>query len=341
MSWSTPISPDAPSGADMEYESIFAELETAAIATPEQQYGDTVIAGKGPDWQQVLTLATTLSTQTKDLRVLVLLTRALTHLHGLQGTLYGLRSAHTVLDQFWDSVHPQLTIDGEDDPQMRFNALSEFGAIDGLGADMRQSAALTSHLGVFSVKDLDRLWDTGATEINGINVNRLQLKQIVDDISESNNSVALRLPRLIVEQLDAMLVLCQHHLGSEFQPDYGMLKRPLQRLAMLFEGRQDVAAGASPVPSGSQAVETVPQAGLASTGIPLGLASRKDAIHCLELACQYIENSEPTNPAPLLIRRAIKLMEMNFMDIIKHLAPDGLNQAMFITGAEASEEDGN
>ena len=64
------------------------------------------------------------------------------------------------------------------------------------------------------------------------------------------------------------------------------------------------------------------------------IQSRRDAVRQLELVCRYLEVNEPTNPAPFLIRRAIKVMEMNFMDILKNMAPEGLTQASFITGVD-------
>ncbi|MPM81755.1 hypothetical protein SDC9_128812 [bioreactor metagenome] len=57
----------------------------------------------------------------------------------------------------------------------------------------------------------------------------------------------------------------------------------------------------------------------------------------LEAVCRYLERSEPTNPAQLMIRRAMTLMEMNFMDILKHLAPEGLTQASFVTGIDPTD----
>ena len=103
VDWSKAVSEAEPSGKNTEYDTKFAELENAAISTTEQQYGATVIAGKEPDWQQMLRLATDLSLQTRDLRVLLLLTRAMTRIHGLKGLLYGLNSVNTVSRQFWDS----------------------------------------------------------------------------------------------------------------------------------------------------------------------------------------------------------------------------------------------
>jgi len=330
VEWRAPITPEAPSGPDMQYEDAYAELEAAATTTPEQQYGNTLIAGKKADWQQVLALAGALSQQTRDLRIVLLLTRALTQLHGLPGMLSGLQAGVAVLEQFWDSVHPQLRHDGEDDPHLRFNALSEFGASDGLGADLRQSAALTSDLGVFTIKDLERLWETGSVEIDAVPVNRAQLMQIVADMRAAGTADALHLPRRIIDQLDAIQAICQQHWDELLQPDYSALKRPLQRLEALFEP-------AHKVPGGGE--ETDDAALPRDEGMPPALASRADAIRCLKAACQFIEHSEPTNPAPLLIRRAIAMMGMNFMDIIKHIAPDGLHQASFVTGVEATGDD--
>jgi len=43
--------------------------------------------------------------------------------------------------------------------------------------------------------------------------------------------------------------------------------------------------------------------------------------------------NEPTNPAPLLIRRAQRVMTMPFLDIIRELAPEAAGQVENITGS--------
>ena len=62
------------------------------------------------------------------------------------------------------------------------------------------------------------------------------------------------------------------------------------------------------------------------------LRSREDAIRMLDKACEWIERNEPSNPAPLLIRRAQRLMSKNFMEIIRDLIPDGIDQVTRIAG---------
>ena len=54
----------------------------------------------------------------------------------------------------------------------------------------------------------------------------------------------------------------------------------------------------------------------------------------LEKICEFIEKTEPANPAPLFIRRGQRLMTKNFVEIMQELAPDSLNQIKQITGLE-------
>ena len=335
IDWAMPISAAEPAGKNTEFDTKYAELETAAISNPEQQYGDTVIAAKDPDWQHVLRLAIDLSVETKDLRVMLWLTRALTRMYGLSGLNYGLQSVNTVCQLFWTQLHPQLEIDGETDPQMRFSVFSDFGDVAALVADMRQSVLLPSHIGAFSVKDLERLVDNGSIEMNGIAVTNTHISEIVQEQAKTDNSVLLETPAKIIEHIAAIQQRCQQELGREFEPDLLTLTRPLQKILKLIDGYN---AGHDVSQSDTVTTESERQAYVKTAVAAGNINSRKDAVRQLELACHYLEKNEPTNPAPLLIRRAIKVMEMSFMDIVKNMATDGLNQAMFITGAEAGED---
>ncbi len=52
----------------------------------------------------------------------------------------------------------------------------------------------------------------------------------------------------------------------------------------------------------------------------------------LEKACQFMERTEPSHPAPMLIRRAQRLMELNFFQIIEELVPEGLQKIESLAG---------
>ncbi|MCS4292973.1 type VI secretion system protein ImpA [Comamonas sp. BIGb0152] len=332
LDWAAPVSEAQPAGKNTEFDTQYAELETAAIHSPEQQYGDTLIAAKEPDWPQVLALATALSAQTKDLRVLLWLTRALTRMHGLAGLHYGLQSVHTVCQLFWEQVHPQLDVDGDADPHMRYSVFCDFGDINALVADMRQSEVLPSHIGALTVKDLERLHDSGSIELNGIFVTTNQVAQILEEQRQAAGAPILDQLEGILDLVAQLQSRCREQLGSDYEPDLQALRRPLEKICKLMRS-DDVAA------SGNAATQPSEAHALGAMAAMVGdLHSRKDAIRQLELVCRYLEQHEPSNPAPLLIRRAIKVMDMGFMDIVRHMAPDGLNQAMFITDAEPSDQ---
>jgi type VI secretion system protein ImpA len=52
--------------------------------------------------------------------------------------------------------------------------------------------------------------------------------------------------------------------------------------------------------------------------------------------CEWLERNEPSNPAPLLIRRSQRLMTKSFIDIIRDLVPDGLSQVEKLAGTDLS-----
>ena len=73
----------------------------------------------------------------------------------------------------------------------------------------------------------------------------------------------------------------------------------------------------------------------ASAGIH-AIESRKDAVRAIELVCAYLERSEPTNPAQLFLRRAGRIIEMNFLQLVDELAPDALKDVSRIMGVDPS-----
>jgi len=332
INWDSPISADFPAGPDMQYSPEFAELEAAATGTPEQQYGSVLIPAKAPEWQHVLELATKLSKETQDLRVLLPISRALTRLHGLPGLKAGLGILDSLLKHRWEHVHPQILIDGQEDPQVRFGVLSEFAAVDGLIGDIRQATALQTPLGAFTVRDLERIADQGSVELNGVSVSREQLDQMVRDLGQSETA-ALKLPGQLVQMLGEIRQGIEARSGSEFTPDLTPLKRPLERISSLLQAAmQTETETGEPAEAGE-----LPASATDSLSIPGTLTSRAAVIKAMDAICAYLERNEPTNPVPLLIRRARRLMDMSFLDIVKDVSPDGVNQVMFLVGE--TEED--
>jgi type VI secretion system protein ImpA len=127
--------------------------------------------------------------------------------------------------------------------------------------------------------------------------------------------------------------------GPGTGPDFTDLGKLLAEIVRYID-RYAVAAA----PGGGEAVpaadddSSAPSAAPVRGGSAMSIASltevtsRADALRLLDLACQYYRRHEPSSPLPLLVERAQRLAEKNFLDILRDLAPDGVMQAQTIIG---------
>ena len=117
------ISPDNPCGENLEYDPAFQEMERMVLSKPEQQLGDIIIPAEEPNWREVRQQAIDLLARSKDLRIAVYLIQALTQTHGLGGLNDGLAVLQRLLEQYWDTIYPELDEEDNNDPTMRINTL--------------------------------------------------------------------------------------------------------------------------------------------------------------------------------------------------------------------------
>jgi type VI secretion system protein ImpA len=321
----SPLAADAPCGADLEYDPAFLALQEAAAGKPEQQYGDTVIAAQEPDWESVNDQALQLAMRTRDLRVAVWLVRSGARLTGLSGAVRGLQLVRALVEQHWDHLHPQLDASDHNDPTARVNALQPLLHANAGLADLR-AASLTGRRGALTVRDLELalghaepLAGESASTEEGV------LKGVAAAIAESADLATLMLagPAAVQGLADSL----DQRLASTQGLDFGPLRKLLQWVAdaaLRATGAAGLATGA-----GAQGPAVAVATG---AGAGLFIGSREDAIRALERACEWIERNEPSNPAPLLIRRSQRLMSKNFIDIVRDLIPDGVDQVEKIAG---------
>jgi type VI secretion system protein ImpA len=62
------------------------------------------------------------------------------------------------------------------------------------------------------------------------------------------------------------------------------------------------------------------------------VSSREDVLRALDRVCEYYRRQEPSSPVPVLLERAKRLVGMDFLAIIKDLAPTGLHEVETIRG---------
>jgi type VI secretion system protein ImpA len=65
--------------------------------------------------------------------------------------------------------------------------------------------------------------------------------------------------------------------------------------------------------------------------------TREDVIRLLDKICDYYHDHEPSSPIPLLLRRAKRVATMDFLELLRELAPGGLPEAEVLKGSAEAE----
>jgi type VI secretion system protein ImpA len=327
-----PVSSDSPCGENLEYDADFMAMEQATQGKAEQQFGDTIIPAEPADWNKVEKLAAGLLQRTKDLRVMLALTRAWTQLKGLPGYASGVQLINQTLEQYWDGLFPEIWYDGEADPFFRINALAALGDSSALTAAVRQAPLIRHATDVITLRDAAALLDGSKTVTSDYPGGRSRL---LDELAQGGHP-GVEAIAAIVASLESLRDFLTEKLSGSGVPEMSQLMRTLQRVAEVSQ-TTDLGALMSTTPA---AQSPSAEANMAQSAAPAAaqdwrtanLTSRDDAQLMLEKVKQYFTQHEPSHPAPLMIERVQRMVEMDFMDIIRDLAPDGVHQLENIFG---------
>ena len=339
------LADDNPAGPDLEYDQDFLALEQSQRVKEERQFGDTIIPAEPPDWKLVLAQASALGQRTRDLRVACAMTRALTHLHGLGGLACGMRIIDRLCRDLWAHVFPMLDESDGNDPTLRMNALAPLASADDLLADIRSAPLVAARgLGSCCVRDLEI--GLGVLQVNPDQAREgpslAEIEAMVAaacnqgsfdaDAAQQAIDITRGLQSFLSEQVAADAPNLQP-LVLRLKPIADFLKRAVPQTthenadAAVADPNDGAAAAAATVASsGFGSAATLPASALGE------IRSSKDAARMLDLVCAYFEKHEPTNPAPLLLRRAQRLATMNFYDIVRDIAPDALSSVELVAG---------
>jgi type VI secretion system protein ImpA len=325
------VSDAAPAGPNLEDDASFAELATAAKGKPEQQFGETVIPGEEPDWRQVKNMALSLVGKTRDLRVGVTLTRALMVTDGVEGAADGLSLMQGWLDNMWDAVHPQLD-PADPDPIQRTNtlaALDDYDAGVRIARDMPIVAA--PRVGRFSYKDVlvatNKLpAPAGQTDAPSFAAIEAAFQDSsVEDVQKTAADLGRALEAIAgIEKSFSNQVGAAR--GVTLNELKGVLKGAHQTVIEQLAKKAPAAVG----DLGGE-VAGAPAAAAQAAGV---IRTRDDALKTLDKLCDYFDSNEPSSPVPILLRRAKRLINKSFMDIVRDMASNGVSQVELLRGSE-------
>jgi type VI secretion system protein ImpA len=333
------ISPDSPCGENLEYDSDFVLLEQSARGKAEQQFGDTIVPAEEPEWVEVRRLALDLCKRTRDLRVFDYLTRASIRTHGYAGLSDALALLRGSVERYWDTVHPQLDPDDDNDPTARVNIIGSLCDPQTILQAVRQAPLVRSRaFGRFGLRDLaiasgelpapagmDAPPTMQAIEGAFLDMSLEDLKAMADAV------------RAAAEQVRAIESAVTGKVGASNAASLDPLTRLLKEAGKAVETRLAArggggAEGAAASADGQAVNGHALNGGTAPLSMTGQLQSREDVVRMLDKICEYYARAEPSSPVPLLLERAKKLVPMNFMEIVQDLIPDGATQAQLYRG---------
>lgn len=334
-----PIDEQAPSGPNLEYAPEFQALEELARPRQERALGTGILVPEAPEWRQVAESAAQLLLRSKDLRLGVLLSSARLHQDGLVGWADGVGLLRQLLERFWDDVHPRLDTDEDNDPTERINAIAALGDNEQTLVHLRHVRLFEGlHPGHFSLRDLRIAQGTlklGADE----SIEIPEAAAIDACLRDCPLDALLGVDAALdVAQIDVAAIV---HVFTERTPGHGPDLAPLihdlselraflrpyiaERTGVLASDQADAAANAG----GDSASIAAPRAH--------ALEHPDDVRRMLDQLCEYYARREPSSPIPLLLRRAQRLVGLDFAALMRDLAPRGIDELQVVSGQDHAD----
>jgi type VI secretion system protein ImpA len=296
-------------------------LQQAAASKPERQVGDAVMPAQEPEWREVVTRSEALLGRTKHLGVAALLARAYCKQGGYLGAVNGLALVRGLVERYWDGLHPLLDPD-DGSAMMRLNTLASFTVGEDGARDLLREMAfapLDASLGKAGLRVRDLTLAFGAAKAEG------------GEATPTEQGVSAALGVLLAQRADLAQALRDGHAHAQAIKSVldGRAPSEAPDLNALVKLTQAVANAANRVQGGGAAAGDAAAAG--STA-----AAGTRAVGAMDQVCEWFAQNEPSHPAPYVIQRAKRLVKMNFLEIIRDLAPEGMRQVEEVVGKEVS-----
>jgi len=335
--WLEPVSEDEPCGPDLEYDNDFLALTQAAAGKPETQFAPA----EPPDWRAVFSQAEELNARSRDLRIANLWLRARLRLEGFATLAPGLRLFEQLLTRWWDELHPRPE-DG--DAFARVNVLNELTSLEATLGDVRASLVLNDRgIGQVSVRDIEIAVGDLAPRDDESPPSRGQIESMLADAVADNPQVNTQASDALAA-LDALIDCLSTRLGYGEQPDFSALRNMLDNVAAVSPSPVSIGADSDDLAgmlndlgiddSAGGGDDAPVRRGRGGGGALGAIESRADAVRAIELVCAYLDKHEPTNPAADLLRRAQRLIDRNFLQLVREFAPEAVNEVARMLGVD-------
>ena len=336
---------DDPSGENLEYDFDFMQLQIAAEPGQERQAGTEILAAEDPDFKDVEAKAIAVLERSHDLRAAVILAAAVLHTKGMRGFADAVAYVKGCLTEHWDTCHPQLDADDDNDPTMRINAVVGLAGEATVLSGLRRVALTNSrNFGRLNLRDLQMAsGELPPPEDQAPPFDRATVAAAFTDTGEEAVAETLAAVKAVQADLKAIEAVFSAQTPG-YGPDLDELKKMMAQIARYVgehvsgvevdvDDAEDDSAG-----GGGAAASSAPRRG-GGGAMPGSIETAQDARAALDKVMEYFRRYEPSSPVPIILERAKRLVGADFMTIMKDMAPAGLDSVMMIGGITEDEDD--
>ena len=341
------ITPEAPSGEkELSGDPAFIDLGIAIQGTPERELGGKIVQeAKPPNWPEIQNAAFELLTRTHDLRVAMFLMRAMLNIKGVAGLYTGLELLGGFIERYWDTLFPRIDPQDNDNPIERINILSALSEGHDI-IDPLMNATLCSPQPMVRISLRDIHVATGKIVVKDQEKQSAPSLAMIEKAFKDCDVKELQTTKDAINEsiisLKHLYTVLEARVGSDKTLDIDNLSKMLEEMGAFFE-KQLPDRGSSKLSRLKRkwADQKSDDAGMNQPANPVStptdkpmelINSRKDVIRVLDQICSYYDQNEPASPVPLLLKRARKLVEKNFIEIVEDLVPDSAAQIKKLIG---------
>lgn len=330
-----------PAGEDLEYDELYLKLDELASGVPSQEMAGSVHEGREPDYAALRANCLKLWERTRDLRVAAYYALAELRLDGLPGFKAGLEALYFLVDAMYADCYPRLDPDDDNDPTERINIFQllsppPVSMSDGANClSLLRRLPLCSRL-AYTFRDyllVSGLLDSKDNELDSA-LFQAELHQISGTELTQKQQLATEILQLcdnLIERFNQQAeggVLTLDTLQRELKLLQGFYAKQLQLRGGENEGAQDSSEGvqAAPAEAGAESAAGMASPAGAAAAVPfkaavfkiedLTIKNRSEALQLLDKCAAYFKQAEPNSPLPFLIKRALRMADMNFIELL-------------------------
>jgi type VI secretion system ImpA family protein len=312
-----PVSEEFPGGQDLYDDPERQQIEQAFEEDPS-----------GVDWRDIVSRIEAQSQRTKDLWLAVYLARAGARMGRLDIVVTGCEMLAGLLESYWDVLHPSLEEYGLQGRKAPCESLTRIGTF--LGPLKRIALIEHARLGDYSAEDLER-FEADGESADGFGMFRHAVDEMpVETLAET--MVSLRAMRSSIERADmALMAHAEGDTGTDFKTTYQTIDNMLRWLAPYAVVPEEETVPESEDGNESEIIQGAGRS-------PGRVESREDVARAIDSIIDYYSRREPASPIPVAMRRVRGWITMDFLAILKDIAPGGMHEAGSVLLARPDEE---